>query len=681
MLRKSPTTKPQRRGALVCGLAILGALAVPAATRAQPGAVVPPSRLAILQAEERRAASPADLLTLRTGIRSRDPQAAILAIRAIGRLERPSLVTDLIPALRFSLPEVRAEAANAIGQAAQGWNESVTRPFGKPDLGAMLTTLISELDDEERPSVRAALCETIGRLPYQDPDDVAKAETALVEMADRADNVPDRLGVAKGLEALVRRQHDRRPPGPRAIAALRMLAGINDDDDASGGAERLRDARIRRLAVEALLSASAIDEPLVVHTATDPDPQVRRLAMRASAASGKGTGILARGLQDPAAMVRLDALRGFAVRRDDGACGTFVAATNDVEPHVALTAFDQLAVCGGHEPALALLTQTVNDLSAAAAPRGWHRAAHAIVALAGAAPDRADAALGPFAASARWQLRVYAARAAAALRQRELLRTLAGDVHDNVVEAAIEGLSKSAGHDEDGAYLQALSRTGYQAIRAAALALDQTPRTGDAVPALKAAWTRLAEENRPNSSDTRAAIAATLARLGAPLPSAKAAARPGESALSTADLRRLAAPRARVTIKDLGAFEIALFASEAPITVMRFAALAESGYYNGLTFHRVVPNFVVQGGSPGANEYVGAADFMRDEVGLWPHVRGAVGISTRGRDTGDAQFFVDLVDNPRFDHEYTVFGQLLNGIEVVDRILEGDVIERVEIMP
>ena len=110
--------------------------------------------------------------------------------------------------------------------------------------------------------------------------------------------------------------------------------------------------------------------------------------------------------------------------------------------------------------------------------------------------------------------------------------------------------------------------------------------------------------------------------------------------------------------------------------MLRFAQLAESGYYNGLTFHRVVPNFVIQGGSPGANEYVGDAWFMRDELGLWPHVRGAVGISTRGRDTGDAQIFIDLVDNPRLDHEYTVFAQVLNGIEVVDRILEGDVIER-----
>jgi cyclophilin family peptidyl-prolyl cis-trans isomerase len=131
----------------------------------------------------------------------------------------------------------------------------------------------------------------------------------------------------------------------------------------------------------------------------------------------------------------------------------------------------------------------------------------------------------------------------------------------------------------------------------------------------------------------------------------------------------------------VGTFELALFTSVAPLTVLKFAHLAEAGYYNGLTFHRVVPNFVIQGGSPGANEYVGDATFMRDEVGLWPHVRGAVGISTRGRDTGDAQIFVDLVDNPRLDHAYTVFAQVLNGMDVVDRILEGDVIDRIDIIP
>jgi cyclophilin family peptidyl-prolyl cis-trans isomerase len=94
----------------------------------------------------------------------------------------------------------------------------------------------------------------------------------------------------------------------------------------------------------------------------------------------------------------------------------------------------------------------------------------------------------------------------------------------------------------------------------------------------------------------------------------------------------------------------------------------------------VVPNFVIQGGSPGANEYMGDGPFMRDEVGLLSHRRGTVGISTRGRDTGDAQIFVNLVDLPRLDHTYTVFAEVIEGMDVVDAILEGDVIERVEVV-
>jgi cyclophilin family peptidyl-prolyl cis-trans isomerase len=122
-----------------------------------------------------------------------------------------------------------------------------------------------------------------------------------------------------------------------------------------------------------------------------------------------------------------------------------------------------------------------------------------------------------------------------------------------------------------------------------------------------------------------------------------------------------------------------LYPEEAPVTVARFASLARARYYDGLTFHRVVPNFVVQGGSPNANEYAGVARYMRDEVGTRPHLRGSIGISTRGRDTGDAQIFIDLVDLPRLDHQYTVFGRVVSGYDVLDRILEGAVIERVSV--
>ena len=135
------------------------------------------------------------------------------------------------------------------------------------------------------------------------------------------------------------------------------------------------------------------------------------------------------------------------------------------------------------------------------------------------------------------------------------------------------------------------------------------------------------------------------------------------------------------TIKTAkGTMTLCLDPTLAPSTVNNFVFLARNQFYDGLKFHRVEANFVIQGGSPGANEYVGDASFMRDEVGTWPHVRGAVGISTRGHDTGDAQIFIDLVDNPRLDHQYTVFAQVLNGIEVVDQILEGDVIESIQIL-
>jgi cyclophilin family peptidyl-prolyl cis-trans isomerase len=109
----------------------------------------------------------------------------------------------------------------------------------------------------------------------------------------------------------------------------------------------------------------------------------------------------------------------------------------------------------------------------------------------------------------------------------------------------------------------------------------------------------------------------------------------------------------------------------APLAAVRFMRLANANYYDGLTFHRVVPNFVLQGGSPGANEYMGDGPFMRDEISDRTHATGTVGISTRGRDTGDAQFFINMIPNPRLDFEYTVFASIVS-MDAVDQIGEGD---------
>jgi cyclophilin family peptidyl-prolyl cis-trans isomerase len=141
--------------------------------------------------------------------------------------------------------------------------------------------------------------------------------------------------------------------------------------------------------------------------------------------------------------------------------------------------------------------------------------------------------------------------------------------------------------------------------------------------------------------------------------------------------------RIRITVAARhggGSFVLRLDPRTAPASVARVLALARRGYYTGLTWHRVAPNFVVQGGSPSMNEYAGDGPFMRDELGMVSHRRGTVGISTRGRDTGDAQLFINLVDNYRLDHDYTVAAVVESGMDVVDRILEGAVMERVEVL-
>ena len=113
----------------------------------------------------------------------------------------------------------------------------------------------------------------------------------------------------------------------------------------------------------------------------------------------------------------------------------------------------------------------------------------------------------------------------------------------------------------------------------------------------------------------------------------------------------------------------------------RVLTLVESHYYDGQAWHRVEPDFVIQGPSPGDNEYVGSTRFLRDELGTVPHVRGTVGMSTRGHDTGDAQWFVNLKDNRRLGRDYSVFGEIVEGIEIADGVLEGDVIDRIEVLP
>jgi cyclophilin family peptidyl-prolyl cis-trans isomerase len=111
--------------------------------------------------------------------------------------------------------------------------------------------------------------------------------------------------------------------------------------------------------------------------------------------------------------------------------------------------------------------------------------------------------------------------------------------------------------------------------------------------------------------------------------------------------------------------------------VARFVKLVRDRYYDNTELFRLSPLVVAQGGSPGGNDYSGDARFVRDELGLDHHTRGSVGLMTHGRDTGNMQFFIDLQDQPGFDHEYTVFARVRGGsgagagMAAVDALVEG----------
>ncbi len=129
-----------------------------------------------------------------------------------------------------------------------------------------------------------------------------------------------------------------------------------------------------------------------------------------------------------------------------------------------------------------------------------------------------------------------------------------------------------------------------------------------------------------------------------------------------------------------GNIRIELLAADAPMTVDNFIRLARSGFYNGLVFVRVVPNFVIQGGDPRGDQNGGPGYQIRDEINLRRYETGSVGMALSGKDTGGSQFFITHSPQPHLDGGYTVFGQVIEGMDVVNRIARGDVIERVEIL-
>lgn len=133
-----------------------------------------------------------------------------------------------------------------------------------------------------------------------------------------------------------------------------------------------------------------------------------------------------------------------------------------------------------------------------------------------------------------------------------------------------------------------------------------------------------------------------------------------------------------------GVMKINFFEKDAPNTVKNFIDLAEKGYYNGLSFHRVIPNFVIQGGCPNGSGSGGPGYQIDCELtgDNQYHDRGVLSMAHAGRNTGGSQFFIchSRENTKHLDRNHTVFGKVVEGQEVIDTIREGDVMEKVVIL-
>jgi peptidyl-prolyl cis-trans isomerase B (cyclophilin B) len=128
-----------------------------------------------------------------------------------------------------------------------------------------------------------------------------------------------------------------------------------------------------------------------------------------------------------------------------------------------------------------------------------------------------------------------------------------------------------------------------------------------------------------------------------------------------------------ITLDSGGQIRMEFFPEDAPKTVENFITLTKKGYYNGLTFHRVVPGFVVQGGDPKGNGTGGPGYTIKAEFNKRKHERGSLAMArSQHPDSAGSQFYITYGPQPHLDGNYTVFGQVVSGMEHVDRIKQGD---------
>jgi cyclophilin family peptidyl-prolyl cis-trans isomerase/HEAT repeat protein len=626
-----------------------------------------------------------------------------------GELERYLRDTDRGVRRRAALAAGRIGDAGAVPALIEFMNdgEVEVRKIAAFSLGLLgdargLERLTASLKDSD-PTVRGRAAEALGRIGD------ARAAPAVAQMV---------LDAIPGDAPLVTVRGD--DPGSATDPWLELRLGLfalaRLKDVKAAESVLLRTGKPRFDWWAAAWAAMRLESPslraALLAAASSSDPLARAFAARGlgalkGAADVQTLEALSRDVDVDVAVNALRALAQVGEPRGVGVAASVLASDDPVLQWEALQAIASLPPDRSVQPKV---VPFVGD------SRPWVRAA-ALRALAHVDPDGFALVLSGLDPDADWTVRAALASALGDARTEVSVSILFGMLEDTdprVLPAVLEAMRRARGSDAAETLRRHLDHADL-AVRAAAaegLAALETPgltaalagayqrSLGDREIAARVALVAaLAVQKEPDARTALRRIAETdpsrvvrirsieaLTALGdTPLdPGPEAVDRPPlDYRLAMAPYDPfpgvpLYTPRAFVYTR-VGRIEIHLDVVEAPLATESFIRLARRGFFDGLTFHRVVPGFVVQGGCPRGDGNGGPGYTLRSELGTRPYGRGAVGMALAGRDTGGSQFFITLAPTPRLDGEYTLFGHVAAGMDVVDRIRPGEVIDRIEI--
>ena len=613
-------------------------------------------------------------------VASDDPHARARAAVALGRMRTPDALGALEQLAGDDLPAVRAEAVYALGQTPE--SERLLLSLVRTETHPTVRPLVYEaLGKQADVAGLRALVDALHQRPgfLEEPAEARAAAVGLGRVALRNRNAVSRPDLIADLTAQLRR-FDRDTRRAAAFALARIRPERADPKVAAELMKRAKtepDAVAQAFLVRATASLRGMDDAraeLYAKTMHDPAPGVRIATARAAAASGwpgvadmlsdRNTSVRHQAIES---VGQVDALDRVAVLFPIVGAGDTLEAAEDLQTTQDPRLLDAV---------VALRTLARHDLLTDPTPWLANNRPTAIRAAAVEAVQDHAQLVGLALEDSEAPV-----RSAAAIRLAGLEPTLATllpllEATDAMVAAiAAEAIGEQPSAKAEAPLLAVLEDALDADLLAYGLGALATLYDGDP-PKVRKVHSKALDLARTHATHDHSRVRAACNRI---LDAAGKSPPPPWHRIVTVPYDEVMAVTSARIFTDRGEFVMELVPDQAPVTVWNFVRLAEDGWYDGVRWHRVVPDFVAQTGDPRGDGTGGPAWTVPDEINRLSYDTGVVGMAHAGPDTAGSQWFVTLSPQPHLDGGYTAFGRVTMGMNVVRDLQPSDRIRRVVI--